>query len=325
VKRVVVESATETVVLNADDIHCLRMADYVTAKTICYATMNADHALVKEHIRAGGRAVVLERGMNGDMITIYNNGTHLPVLWSHLIPATFEGKAAYNVQNAMFAAAMAFSFGVDLDNIRHGLRTFDTSFFQTPGRGNVFDEHAFKVILDYAHNPAAFNALSGLVDQMDIPGKRIFVISIPGDRRDEDVATAARILAPHFDVFICKADGNRRGRGHDEIPQLMKACLLENGVDASAIHIVPEEPEAVALGLNIAGEGDLLVINGDDTVRCWKQIIYFKDPNKVAEPAAAAKPRPIPAGMEDLITDADVIVRDERGVRLAREQGEGGD
>ena len=325
VKRVVVESATETVVLNADDIHCLRMADYVTAKTICYATMNADHALVKEHIRAGGRAVVLERGMNGDMITIYNNGTHLPVLWSHLIPATFEGKAAYNVQNAMFAAAMAFSFGVDLDNIRHGLRTFDTSFFQTPGRGNVFDEHAFKVILDYAHNPAAFNALSGLVDQMDVPGKRIFVISIPGDRRDEDVATAARILAPHFDVFICKADGNRRGRGHDEIPQLMKACLLENGVDASAIHIVPEEPEAVDLGLNMAGEGDLLVINGDDTVRCWKQIIYFKDPNKVAEPAAAAKPRPIPAGMEDLITDADVIVRDERGVRLAREQGEGGD
>jgi cyanophycin synthetase len=325
VKRVVVESATETVVLNADDIHCLRMADYVTAKTICYATMNADHALVKEHIRAGGRAVVLERGMNGDMITIYNNGTHLPVLWSHLIPATFEGKAAYNVQNAMFAAAMAFSFGVDLDNIRHGLRTFDTSFFQTPGRGNVFDEHAFKVILDYAHNPAAFTALSGLVDQMDIPGKRIFVISIPGDRRDEDVATAARILAPHFDVFICKADGNRRGRGHDEIPQLMRACLLENGVDASAIHIVPEEPEAVALGLNMAGEGDLLVINGDDTVRCWKQIIYFKDPNKVAEPAAAAKPRPIPAGMEDLITDADVIVRDERGVRLAREQGEGGD
>jgi cyanophycin synthetase len=249
----------------------------------------------------------------------------LPVLWSHLIPATFEGKAAYNVQNAMFAAAMAFSFGVDLDNIRHGLRTFDTSFFQTPGRGNVFDEHAFKVILDYAHNPAAFTALSGLVDQMDIPGKRIFVISIPGDRRDEDVATAARILAPHFDVFICKADGNRRGRGHDEIPQLMRACLLENGVDASAIHIVPEEPEAVALGLNMAGEGDLLVINGDDTVRCWKQIIYFKDPNKVAEPAAAAKPRPIPAGMEDLITDADVIVRDERGVRLAREQGEGGD
>ena len=325
IKRVVVESATETVVLNADDKHCLRMADYVTAKTICYATMNSDHALVKEHIRAGGRAVVLERGMNGDMITIYNHGTHLPVLWSHLIPATFEGKAAYNVQNAMFAAAMAFSFGVDLDNIRHGLRTFDTSFFQVPGRTNVFDEHAFKVILDYAHNPAAFTALSGLVDQLDIPGKRIFVLSVPGDRRDEDVATAARILASHFDIFICKADDNRRGRGNDEIPRMMKAALQENGVDASAIHIVPDEVEALAFGLNMAAEGDLLVINGDDTVRCWKQIIYFKDPNKVDAPAAAAKPHPVVAGMEDLISDADVIVRDERGVRLARDTGESGD
>lgn len=325
VKRVVVESATDTVVLNADDIHCLRMADYVQAKTICYATMNADHALVKEHIRAGGRAVVLERGMNGDMITIYNHGTHLPVLWSHLIPATLEGKAAYNVQNAMFAAAMAFSFGVDLDNIRHGLRTFDTSFFQVPGRTNVFDEHAFKVILDYAHNPAAFTALSALVDQLEVAGKRILVVSIPGDRRDEDVATAAKILAPHFDLFVCKADDNRRGRGHDEIPQLLKAGLIANGVAAEAIHIVPDEAQAVEFGLNLAGEGDLLVMNGDDTVRCWKQIIYFKDPNRVEPAASTVKPRAVVAGMEDLITDADTLIRDERGVRLARSSGEGGD
>ena len=89
--------------------------------------------------------------------------------------------------------------------------------------------------------------------------------------------------------------------------------------------MVPEEPDALAFGLNMAQEGDLLVINGDDTVRCWKQIIYFKDPNGQAEPAAAAKPRPIPVGMADLISETDVFVRDERGVRLARDQGEGGD
>jgi hypothetical protein len=29
--------------------------------------------------------------------------------------------------------------------------------------------------------------------------------------------------------------------------------------------------------------------------------------------------------MADLISDTDVFVRDERGVRLARDQGEGGD
>jgi cyanophycin synthetase len=88
---------------------------------------------------------------------------------------------------------------------------------------------------------------------------------------------------------------------------------------------VANEPEALEFGLNMAAEGDLLVINGDDTVRCWKQIIYFKDPNKVEQAATAVKPRPIVAGMETLITDADIIVRDERGVRLARDSSEGGD
>ena len=137
--------------------------------------------LVKEHIQtAGGKAVVLEKGMNGDMITIYHNGTHMPVLWSHLVPATLEGKAMYNVQNAMFATAMAFCFGVDLDNIRHGLRTFDTSFFQAPGRTNVFDEYPFKVILDYAHNPAAFGAIADLADRMDVTGRRLLVVAMPG-------------------------------------------------------------------------------------------------------------------------------------------------
>ena len=52
-------------VLNADDELCLRMADYTKAKHLCYVTMNPRHPLVREHIRAGGRAVVLEEGMNG--------------------------------------------------------------------------------------------------------------------------------------------------------------------------------------------------------------------------------------------------------------------
>jgi hypothetical protein len=62
--------------LNADDMHCLRMADFCHATHICYVTMNSDHPLVKEHIRAGGRAVVLEKAMNGDMITVYSKGLH---------------------------------------------------------------------------------------------------------------------------------------------------------------------------------------------------------------------------------------------------------
>ncbi len=322
VKRVVVESATDTAVLNADDINCLRMADFTDAEHIFYVTTNPGHALVKEHIQAGGKAIVLEQGMNGEMLAIYDNGLHMPVLWSHVIPAALEGKAMHNVQNAMFAAAMAYSFGVDLDNIRHGLRTFDTSFFQAPGRMNVFDEHPFKVILDYAHNPAAFGVMADLSDRLDVKGRRIVVVAVPGDRRDEDVADAAATLAGHFDHYICKADDNRRGRGEDEIPQMLKRELLANGVAEDAITIIPDEPQAIDHGLEMAQSGDLLVIFGDNSARCWKQIIYFhqEEAPEADTPAPATEP-PHP-DLEELFGGEPVLIRDDRGVRLARDDEE---
>ena len=155
VKRIVVEVATDCAVLNADDALVMRMSGYTEAKHICYVTLNPQHTLVREHIRAGARACALEAGVNGQMITLYDRGGHIPLLWTHLIPATLEGRATHNVQNAMFAAAIAFSLGMKLDAIRQGLRTFDSTFFQAPGRMNVFNEHPFKVLFDYGHNAHA--------------------------------------------------------------------------------------------------------------------------------------------------------------------------
>ncbi|WP_171169877.1 cyanophycin synthetase [Ruegeria sp. HKCCA0370] len=325
VKRVVVESATDTAVLNADDINCLKMADYAGADQIFYVTTNPGHSLVKEHIKAGGKAIVLEKGMNGDMLTIYDNGLHIPVLWSHLIPAALEGKAIFNVQNAMFAAAMAYSFGVDLDNIRHGLRTFDTSYFQAPGRMNVYDEHPFKVILDYGHNPAALNAMAALADQLEIKGRRLCVVAMPGDRRDEDIIDGAAALAGHFDHFICKADDRRRGRGHDEVPRMMRQALIDNGVDDASISVIPDEVEAVNAGLQQAAPGDLLVIFGDDTTRCWKQIIYFSSDGATPDAEVAPKTTAVDTSFEDMFENDQNLIRDERGVRLAREISEDAD
>ncbi len=325
VKRVVIESATQTAVLNADDIECLKMADYAEVDSIFYVTVNPSHTLVKEHIKAGGKAIVLEQGMSGDMLTIYDNGLHMPVLWSHLIPATLEGKAMHNVQNAMFAAAMAYSFDVDLDNIRIGLRTFDTSYFQAPGRMNVFDEHPFKVILDYGHNPAALGAMAGLVDRLDVKGQRIAVLSIPGDRRDRDVADAARILSGHFDHYICKADDDRRKRGDDEIPQMFKAEFLKNGISEDQISVIPNEEDAVAASLDMAKQGDLVIIFGDNSPRCWKQIIYFNVPEQAGHIAAASIGNQAPVPFEDMVDGDSNMIRDARGVRLARGDVEDGD
>jgi len=325
VKRTVVEVARDAAVLNADDPLCLKMAAYTEAKSLCYVTMDPAHALVREHIRAGGRAVSLETGVNGQMITIYDKGAHIPLLWTHLIPATMEGRAMHNVTNAMFAAAMAFSMGMKLETIRQGLRTFDTTFFQAPGRTNVYNEHPFKVILDYGHNAHAVDAMAQLATRLDVTGRRLVVVAGPGDRRDEDIREIARAVAGRFDHYICRRDDSLRGRDGDEVPGMLAATLRECGVPDAAIAVVPEEELAVDTVLRMARAGDLVLVFGDEIVRSWKQIIHFQVDGALRPVTAEyAIPRAEPArnageGAESLPRDLGTLVRDERGVRLARE------
>jgi len=329
VKRVVIEVASDCAVLNADDPLVLKMSGYTEAKSICYVTLNPQHTLVREHIRAGGRACALEAGVNGQMITLYDKGGHIPLLWTHLIPATLEGRATHNVQNAMFAASMAFSLGIKLDAIRQGLRTFDSTFFQAPGRMNVFDEHPFKVLLDYGHNAHAVAAMADLAQRLDVTGRRIVVLAGPGDRRDEDLIAISRAAAGRFDHYICRRDDGLRDRGPEEVPRIQAEALRAAGVGAAAISIIPDEQEAVTAALNMGQPGDLILIFADQLVRTWKQITKFRPagaapaqpapPPPFASEAAAAERTPKAGEPAVPAFSLEGLIRDERGVRFAPE------
>ena len=277
VKRIVIEVATDCAVLNADDPLVLKMAGYTEAKNICYVTMNPQHVLVREHIRAGGRACALEAGVNGQMITLYDRGSHIPLVWTHLIPATLEGRALHNVQNAMFAAAMAFSLGIKLDAIRQGLRTFDSTFFQAPGpherlqRASV--QGAVRLRPQRAcgrrdGRPGAAPRRARAAASSCWPG--------PGDRRDEDLRAIAEAVAGRFDHYICRRDDGLREPRADEVPRIQSAALQARGVAGSAISIIPDEQEAIDAALRMGQPGDLLLVFADALTRSWKQITKFR-------------------------------------------------
>jgi cyanophycin synthetase len=324
VKRIVIEVAQDCAVLNADDPNVLKMSGYTDAKVICYVTMNPSHALVREHVRAGGRACALEAGVNGAMITLYDKGSHIPLLWTHLIPATLEGRALHNVQNAMFAAATAFALGIKLDAIRQGLRTFDTTFFQAPGRMNVYGEHPFKVLFDYGHNAHAVSVMADLAQRLDVTGRRIVVLAGPGDRRDEDLVAIADAVAGRFDHYICRRDDALRGRDGDEVPAIMSKALFAAGVPKEAVSIIPDEQEAIDAALQMGRSGDLLLVFADALVRSWKQIIKFRPEGAPETPPAAAPVAVSAAVAEPVFDEASFaalggVVRDERGIHLSRE------
>jgi len=312
VKRLVVEVAKDTAVLNADDIHTLKMAAHTEAAHICYVTKDSRNALVQAHIKTGARAVVLEEGANGEQIVLYDNENQIPLIWTHLIPATIEGKAAHNVENAMFAAAMAYALGLTLDQIRSGLRTFTNSFYQSPGRMNVFDEHGFRVILDYGHNEAAVRSMAELVDRLNPVGERAVCLTAPGDRRDEDIRAVAAALAGRFQRYYVHEDQDRRGRAPGEVPDLLAGELERRGVDPAAIIRAADEIASIDKALAAARPHDLVLVFGVSVAKCWKRIIYFKP----AETFDAAPPAPGRVESSFDVPEDCVVLQDERGVRL---------
>lgn len=280
VKSLVIEVVREDgcSVLNADDPLVVGMARRARGRIVYWSMQGGEHtnAVVREHIERDGTAVVLQSGLHGDMIAIYDAEQYIPLLWTHLIPATLEGRARHNVANALAATAIAYARGVSVENIKQGLRTFTTTFYQSPGRLNVFDEHPFRVIVDYAHNPAAFEAMRALLEGLRSHHNRIIgVVAVPGDRRDADVHDVGRIAATMFDQLIIKEDDDRRGRAVGEVAGLLRAAAIEANMPAAHIELVLNELEAVRYALDQGQPKDLIVIFADDVTAVWKEVIYY--------------------------------------------------
>lgn len=261
------------IVLNADDPHCVKMVERTPATPVWFA-MNSASPVVQQHLSWGGRAVVLEAGVNGQMLTLYDGERQIPLLWAHLIPATLEGAATFNVSNALAAVATCIAFGVSIENIRQGLRTFATTFFQTPGRLNLFDQYEFRVLVDSAHNPPAYRALVEFVDTLSAR-RKVGVIGAPGNRRHADLAEMGRIAGAAFDRLVIREGKAAEGRSSGEVASLLRAGALAAGMSGDRISVVLPERQAVDHALTHCHEDDLLVIVAEDAIAVWKQVVYF--------------------------------------------------
>jgi cyanophycin synthetase len=166
---------------------------------------------------------------------------------------------------------------VPLLTIRSALATFQSTFEQNPGRLNVHDAHGFRVIVDYAHNAAGLEALGEVIKGLrDRYRRSIGVISIPGDRRDEDIIGMGRIAGTIFDELFFREDPSTRGRTRGQIMALLKQGAVAAGHEPDAIYLIRGEEEAVAAALDHALPNDLLVVTPSLVEECWKQVISFQ-------------------------------------------------
>ncbi|MFH5923016.1 cyanophycin synthetase [Roseomonas xinghualingensis] len=281
VKSVVVESVRRDgcSVLNADDPLTLAMERHAGGRIAFFSMRGGDAmpAPLREHVNRGGLAVVCEDGQDGGDIVVHDDRRRLPLMSAAEIPAALGGMAGFNIQNALAAVAMTYAQGVSLPVIRAALQNFSTSFEQSPGRLNVHDAHGFRVIVDYAHNPAGLAALCDLVAKLrPSHGRLIGMISTPGDRRDEDLREMGRIAAGHFDDVVLRERPDGRGRLSGEVIRLMAEGVLGTGFPEDRLHRVLDEHEAADLCLRMARPGDLVVLTPTSVEEVWAQVLDFK-------------------------------------------------
>jgi cyanophycin synthetase len=280
VKSIVTESVSRRglSVLNADDPLTLRMARHARGR-IGYFSMKGGLDLspfMQKHIAAGGLAAVLEPSIHGGRIVLHDRGRFHEVVSVDAIPGALGGDAWFNVANALAACLIAHGLGLSRDAIASGLAGFQSSFDDNPGRVNIHDGHGFRVILDYAHNPAGLTALGDLVRSLRPRyGRVIGCVSIPGDRRDEDIKEMGALAADLLDDIVFREKPDGRGRGQGEVLDLLRQGAVEAGCAEERIHCVPGEADAIAECLNRARRGDLVIVLPTDVEGAWRQIRAF--------------------------------------------------
>jgi len=312
VKGVLVQAVprTGTAVLNADDPYVARLSSECRGTVILFSmeTEKGQHGFdrVDGYCGRGGAAFVLRHTPEGEQIVLRHGPRVMPVLYTHLVPATFGGRAKMNVANALAAAAAAWAAGAHLHDIRQGLRTFTTSFFQAPGRLNYLEVGGVRVVIDYCHNVDGMRNLADFARRMNgdgdgstrRTGRALGVIGMPGDRRDEDMREYGAYAAGAFDEIIIREDRNLRGREPGVSANFVAEGVRRAREDGTGrtvrVDKILDELAAVKNALRRANPGDLVVMCVDDSIAVYREAMAsagqregqtaFADPGELEAP-----------------------------------------
>lgn len=267
VKSVVPETVKEGgyAILNADDDLVYAMKERVKCK-VAFFSLYPDNLRIEQHCAEGGLAAFVDDGY----ILLRRGRNMIPIEEIKNIPITFGGMATFNIYNVLAATLAAYTSKINLNTISQTLRTFIPSFETTPGRMNEFSFTDFTVLLDYAHNPHALKSLGDWVKSYKALVKTGIITGV-GDRRDEDIITFGEQAAKIFDHIIIRHDKDLRGRGSEEISNLLQTGI-HNVDPGKPIEFILNECEAVEHAIVNAIPNSLIVILSDKIEEVYNRI-----------------------------------------------------
>lgn len=258
VKRVVLDSVKKDgwCILNADDEYSMRLVDDLKSKVALFS-LDENNPHIKRFAKEGRITCVYEDGY----VTIKKGEWKIRIERVKNIPITMEGKAKFMIANVLAASLAAYVYGFEIPNIALALTTFIPSAQLTPGRLNIFNFKNFKVMIDFAHNPAGYEAIEDFLKSVEA-NKKIGIISGVGDRRDGDIREIGKIAGRMFDHIIIRNEKHLRGRPEEEINGLIIEGIQEANRDIS-YECIPKEIDALKHAMSLAEEGTFITALSD--------------------------------------------------------------
>lgn len=160
---------------------------------------------------------------------------------------------AFNVSNAVAAAATAKALGVDPSTAVDGLAALRT----VPGRFEMVDAgQEFSVVVDYAHTPDGLSKVLSAAREIT-SGRLIVVFGAGGDRDREKRPSMGGTAASLADLAVVTSDNPR-----SEDPDSIIADILAGAGDRANVIVDRDRAAAIATALANARPGDIVVIAG---------------------------------------------------------------
>lgn len=254
VRRALVYSGT--LVLNAED-PALRSSGQELPLPIAWFTRESTDDMVNRHWEGGGMAALVEDGH----FVLCEDRKPEPVIALHEVPVTLEGAALHNVANVLAALLVGRQIGLQRDVMAAGLRGFQGSPGENPGRGNLFEMAGVRMLVDFAHNPHAFRALFQMAHHMK-PERVLVLLGQAGDRDDDSIRELVQATCEGRPDHVVLKEMPRylRGRRLGEVLEIMEAEFARIGVPAGFLERASSEMDAVRAALRWARPGDLLLL-----------------------------------------------------------------
>ncbi len=246
------------VILNADDDTLVALTRRYAAP-IAWFSLDAANPVLAATSLAGG----LVATVRDDRLMIARGAQPVLDVAVRDIPITLGGAARHNVANALAASLAAVAVGVPPASIVQALHIFGSSAADNPGRLQVRQVRGATVIVDFVHNADGWRAILAMAAQLRGQGGRLIVtLGQAGDRHEADLDEMARVVweACPDRIILKEMEEYLRGRPYGQVSELLGEALRRAGAPDSALMLAPSEHAASEQALQLAGEGDVVII-----------------------------------------------------------------